>query len=310
MLDSEVATMAGSATISVEIELGWGFHDYADPCDVPELSDDGEKEHEALDWFLSICDDAGVPVTFDIVGHLLLPSCEGNHDGPHPEGWFKRDPGTDADTDPLFYFPEAVEKIRDTEIDHEICTHTFSHVLCDEISNEVLDWEIERAAEVHDDDIVSLVPPRHRKPSYDVLRKNGVGVVRLTVDKEPPANLARRYIWTLTRDHPLDRPTETNGVVETRTSPFMTLTASYLSRGVSSPHPAYRLIPRRLRQRTHERFLLSGLDAASHEDANVHYWTHLYNMANKAQRKPIRRFVETLGNSEGMEKMRMSDLAK
>jgi hypothetical protein len=90
----------------------------------------------------------------------------------------------------------------------------------------------------------------------------------------------------------------------------MTLTASYLSSGVSPPHPAYRVLPQRLRQRTHERFLLSGLDAALREDANVHYWTHLYNMANEAQRKPIRRFVETLGDSDDIEKKRMAELAE
>jgi hypothetical protein len=33
-------------------------------------------------------------------------------------------------------------------------------------------------------------------------------------------------------------------------------------------------------------------------------------MANEAQREPIRRFVETLGNSDGIEKMRMADLAE
>jgi hypothetical protein len=310
LLDGKDATMTGSATISVEIELGWGFHDYADPYDVPELSDDGEKEREALDWFLSVCDDAGVPVTFDVVGHLLLSSCDGDHDGPHPDGWFDRDPGTDAETDPLFYFPEAVEKIRDAEVDHEVCTHTFSHVMCDEVRDEVLDWEFGRVSQLHDDRIVSLVPPRHRKPSYDVLRRNGIEVVRLATDDEPPSNQARRYVWNLTRDHPLDSPTETDGVVETRSSPFMTLTASYLSSGVSSPHPAYRVIPRRLRQRTHERFLLSGLDAASRENSHIHYWTHLYNMSNEAQRKPIRRFVETLGSRERIEKKRMAELAE
>lgn len=303
--------MSGSATISVEIELGWGFHDAADPYSVPELSEDGRAERDALEWFLSVCDEAGVPVSFDVVGHLLLHSCDGAHEGPHPEGWFDRDPGTDPDSDPLFYAPELVERIRDADVDHEICTHTFSHVLLDEVGDDVVDWELNRVEEVHEEAVVSLVPPRHREPSYGVLRDHGIEVVRRAAEGGgPPPGDLRRYLWTLTREHPLDRPREVDGLVETRTSPFMTLTASYLSRGVSRPHPTYRLLPRRVRQRLHEDFLQSGLDAAAREGAHVHYWTHLYNLAHEAQRRPVRKLLESLGRSGNAEVFRMADLGR
>lgn len=300
--------MPGSATISVEIELGWGFHDKADPREVAELSDDGQTEREALEWFLDACDDAGVPVTFNVVGHLLLESCDGRHDGPHGAGWFDRDPGTDAETDPLFYAPEVVELIRDADVDHEICTHTFSHVLLDEVSDAVIDWELTESQELHDENVVSLVPPRHRKPPYDVLREHDIEVIRQPVDETPPSSTVEWFLWALTRDHPLDRPQTFDGVVETRTSSFMTLTATYLSSGVSQPHPAYRVLPRRFRKRIHENFLLSGLDAAIRGDSHIHYWTHLYNMAHDAQRQPLRNLLETMAQKEDAEILRMADL--
>lgn len=302
--------MPSSATISVEIELGWGFHDKADPREVPELTDDGQAERAALQWFLDSCDDARVPVTFNVVGHLLLDSCDGIHEGPHPAGWFDRDPGTDVESDPLFYAPEVVELIRDADVDHEICTHTFSHVLLDEIDDEVIAWELDRVEELHDEDLVSLVPPRHRKPPYDILRDHDIHVVRRAVNETPPSSTVRWFLWALTRDHPLDRPRTVDGIVETRTSSFMTLTASYLSSGVSAPHLAYRVIPERLRTRRHERFLKSGLDAAEGENSHIHYWTHLYNMANHAQRGPIEAFLNSLGSDAAIEAVRMEDLRR
>lgn len=300
--------MPGSATVSVEIELGWGFHDKADPRDVPELSTDGRAERDALEWFLDACDEADVPVTFNVVGHLLLGSCDGQHDGPHRDGWFDRDPGTDAETDPLFYAPEVVEMIRAADVDHEICTHTFSHVLLDEITDDVVDWELDRVQELHDEAIVSLVPPRHRKPPYDVIREHGIEVVRRAVDETPPSSTIGWFLWALTRDHPLDRPQEIDDIVETRTSSFMTLTSPYLSSGVSQPHPAYRVIPRPVRERLHENFLRTGLDAAIREDSHVHYWTHLYNIAHDAQREPVRNLLQKMERTDDVDVLRMADL--
>lgn len=301
--------MTASATISVEIELGWGFHDKTDPYEAPELSSDGRKERAALDWFLDLCDEAGVHVTFDVVGHLLLDSCDGGHDGPHEDEWFDSDPGTDAETDPLFYFPEVTEEIRAADVDHEVCTHTFSHVLCDEVTDEVLDCEIGRARELHDEEVVSLVPPRHREPPRGVLRANDIDVVRLAVDNQPPSNPAARFLWNFTRDHPLHQPEDVGGVVETKTSPFMTLTASHLSRGVSPPHPSFRVVPRRLRQRTHENFLRSGLRAAVERDSHVHYWTHLYNLAHEDQHPPVESLMMSLAQNVNVVPVKMEEMA-
>lgn len=305
--------MPGSATISVEIELGWGFHDKANPLDVPELSNDGQAEREALEWFLDACDDDGVPVTFNVVGHLLLDSCSGNHDGPHPDGWFDRDPGTDAGADPLYYAPDLVDRIRNADVDHEICTHTFSHVLLDEIDDAVVNWELDRVAEVHDEAVVSLVPPRHRKPPYDVLRDHGIEVVRLPVEESIPSGALGRFRWTLDRMHPVVIVTKVDDIVETRTSPMMTLTSTALSKGVAQPHPAYRVLPEHYRKRRHARFLRRGLEQAIETDGHVHYWTHLYNLANDVQRGPVQSFLEDVWRAENHNSvriLRMEDLVE
>lgn len=286
--------MTASATISVEIELGWGFHDKRPPSEVPELSDDGEAERAALRRLLALCDEYEVPITFNVVGHLLLDSCDGTHDGPHPDGWFDRDPGTDAEADPLFYAPEVVDWIRDASVDHEICTHTFSHVLCDEVDPAVVDWELDRAGELHDERVQSLVPPRHRDPPRDVLRTHGIESLRLPVDETPPTGAIGRYRYVLGREHPVGRTELADGIVETRTSPVMTLTSTTLSKGVAAPHPAFRILPERLRARRQRTFLLDGLQRAVDRDEHVHYWTHCYNLAHESQWPPIRALFESL----------------
>jgi len=300
--------MTGTATISVEIELGWGFHDRVNPYETPELSNDGRKEREALEWLLQLCDEARVPVSFDIVGHLLLESCDGTHDGPHENGWFERDPGTDEERDPLYYFPGVVDVINDAEVEHEICTHTFSHILCDQVSDEVLAWELQRSRELHDENFISLVPPRHRKPTMAALRENDINVVRIANEEQIPSNLVTRYVWNYMRDHPLHTPEMVDGVIQTKTSPFMTLTASHLSRGVSEPHPSFQIVPCQLRQKSHKRFLISAMEAAVSKQSHVHYWTHLYNLAHEAQRRPVQSFLKNLGDSSVMNAKRMSDL--
>jgi len=74
--------MGGKITLSVEIELGWGHHDKPDGN--PALSEDREVETKALRRLLAVCDEHRIPITFDIVGHLLHESCDGIHDAPIP----------------------------------------------------------------------------------------------------------------------------------------------------------------------------------------------------------------------------------
>jgi len=132
--------MTGKITLSIEIELAWGHHDQQTNHSL--LSNRRKIETETLKRLLACCDEYQIPITFDIVGHLLETSCEGTHDGPHETGWFGADPGTDVDSDPLFYAPDLVRMIRTAKVDHEICTHSYSHVLGDTADPAVIEWEL------------------------------------------------------------------------------------------------------------------------------------------------------------------------
>jgi peptidoglycan/xylan/chitin deacetylase (PgdA/CDA1 family) len=284
----------GTLTLSIEVELGWGFHDM-DGGD-QYFSPRRERETEYLDRLLALCDELQIPITFDVVGHLLLSDCNRSHGDGYPDGWFDADPGTNRDEDPLFYAPDLVEMIEEADVDHEICTHTFSHVLCDEVSDDVLRQELQHAEELHKRAGVgkprSFVPPRHRPVSNGLLREHGIETIRVAdFDEQHPENPIGEYVSKFTSIAPVSEPRVVDGVIETYCSPHPTLSASFLPTGQAPAHPAYRVIPSAVRQRIHERNLKESLRRAIEHSSFVHHWTHLHNMANEEQWDTIKSFL-------------------
>lgn len=304
--------MVGTVTISVEVELGWGYHDIESQERYKSFSDRRTRETETLDRFLDRLDEFDLPISFDVVGHLFLDNCSGNHDGPYSESWFDEDPGTDRDTDPLFYAPDLVDAIDSAETDHEICTHTFSHVLCDEISDATLRTELECSRELHKkhlgDEPRSLVTPRHRDVSRSVLRECDIDVIRVPVEDLPEGRLSRLYHY-LFGQHPVVNPTRKDGIVETYTSTAMSLTAYHLPRGQRQPHPAFRVIPKRLRQRLHRRYLDDALQRAIEQDSHIHLWTHLHDLANESQWPTVSTFLKSLSDAASGGDVRIAAMA-
>lgn len=282
--------MTGVVTLSVEIELGWGYHDLDHDG---RVSEDREQEDVALDRLLDRCDELDVPFTFDVVGHLFQDRRPA-YDSPHPDGWFD---GVPDGPDPAFYAPDMIERLKRTDVDHELCTHTYSHTLCSQVDSDVVAWDLQRAADVHraagEPAPVSLVPPRHSPPPRDVLHDAGIEIVRTVgYDREPGrVHKLRRLLF---EPPPPKAPRLVDGVVETYCAPFTTLTASSLASGSEPPLAAFRSVPRRLRQRLHERYLTRAVETAAEQDSYTHLWCHLHDMANDSQWPPIRAFLGTL----------------
>lgn len=291
--------MAGTATISIEIELGWGLIRYGK---FHKLSEDRRAETRYLSRLLDLCDEYDVPITFDVVGHLFYEECDGSHGGPHDDDWWDIDPGTSVAADPEFYAPDLIADIRSRETDHEICTHTFSHIECDEVDPEVVRWELERANRVHTDHGVgpsdSIVPPRHSAPPSTVLEEAGIRVKRVPFSRAegegPPATSGGKLFEILFGTHPTIEPRLEAGILETYSPGYTTFAAPYLQTGTAPPHSVYRAIPLAVRRRLHEWNLRRGVDAAVASDSSVHYWCHLYDFSNAQQWPQIDSFVRYL----------------
>lgn len=295
--------MVGKITISVEIELAWGGHDLDEYEGFQKsISKNAQKERYFLKKLLQLCSDNGIPLTFDIVGHLFLEECSGNHLGPHPEGWFDNDPGTDYKNDPQFYAPDIVDMIRKEPIDHEICTHTFSHIPCGEVSSNVVAWELEKVTELHksnlDQDVSSLVPPRHSPPPENILTDQGIEIIREPWEGTNSSGRLEYLYNELFGNHPIRAPKIENGIVKSYSTPSGSLNVRYLPLGQSSPNRVFQFIPLRIRKKLHKRYLINSVDAAIAQDSYVHLWTHLNDISNKHQMKSIEDLIKFLSDKK------------
>lgn len=305
--------MTGVVTLSIEVELGWGMHDRGR---YGHLSHRGEEERAFLSRLLDACDAFDVPVSFDVVGHLLLSSCPGTHEGPYPSGWFAADPGTDAERDPLFYAPDAIREIERRRTDHELCTHSFSHVVCDRVDAAVVDRDLELAQACHREHLGApartLVPPRHGPPPRESLDRAGIEVVRLAKSPSSPTPV-HRFKHLLLGPHPDLSPRLVDGVVETYGTDYMSLTASSLPFGQESTHPAFRPLPVSLRQRLHTRYLSRQTERVAETGGYLHLWSHLWDLSNEYQWGAVRPYLRRLGRlrDEGrVEVLPMVDLGR
>lgn len=137
----------GAFCISADFELSWAWM-YANPLPHYNM---GKLGRENFLYLLNTLDIYPIPITWATVGHLFLESCEKKKCLAHPDmhrpdnyyenkywvwkhgDWYQHDPCSNVETDPTWYAPDLIQKILESNIDHEIATHTFSHI---DFSNE------------------------------------------------------------------------------------------------------------------------------------------------------------------------------
>ena len=305
--------MSATVTFSIEVELGWGVIQYGN-LDV--LSQGREAETEALERLLDLCDELGIPMTFNVVGHLLRDSPLATYDGSHENEWFDDIPKTGPENAPEFYAPSLVERIQESSVNHEICTHTFTHVECANVTNETLRWEFDKMLETHEDfgldRPVSLVPPRHSPPPRDILKEYGIEIVRSSRRRHPELREASNRVQLareiLTGDQPIKQTRMVDDVIETYCASFPSLTAPFLQSGQRKPHPVFRVIPKIVRRRLHRHNLNQSLTAAIERDSNIHIWTHLWETANGVQWPLIRSFLRRVSESRTKKQVQIKNM--
>lgn len=282
--------MVGVITLSLELELGWGMHDMGE---FDHLSEDRSAETRTLRRLLDVTERFDIPITFAIVGHLFHESCDGSHTGPYPDYWWTEDPGTNREENPLFYAQDLVSDIDTSTVDHEIASHTYSHILAEEASSQMLESELQRVHEVHDDfglsEPTSIVMPRHQEPDYSILADYGIETIRRPVRDygSSISNPISKAWWLWSRSHPKSTIRQKEGILETTVTPHPSLTATTLPEGQSPPHTIFSAIPKHLRKQRHRRYLKNAIDIAVNEQTHVHLWTHLFNLSNDDQWSPV-----------------------
>lgn len=266
----------GAVVVSLDFELAWGAHGLDVTHDL-----DGDRQREIVSRLLDVFDEFEAPATWATVGHLMLDACDGVHaDMPRPSGalgerWYDADPESTADDASLFYAPDLVEAIFSADVDHELGTHTFSHLPCESADADALERELDRCRSLTDEfgsELHSLVFPLNEVAHLDTVSDAGIRVFR-DVGRESVlrhdrlAGRYRKYGRFLTR-RPI-APVEPETVVDGlwRLPASMYLPYDPLSPAVNDLFPTH---PRVVRA-------VKSIRAAKRDGEIFHLWAHPRN---------------------------------
>lgn len=183
--------------ISADFEMAWAWRYSKRVKDAVEM---GRTERNNFPIILENLNSRNIPITWATVGHLFLDHCErknekAHSDLPRPDyfeneywefkegDWYDSDPCTDYKKNPEFYAPDLIEKILNSNVNHEIACHSFSH--CDfseENSNEkLIEAELNICIDLMKSfgiEPVSFIFPGNRYGNFDIIKQAGFKVIR------------------------------------------------------------------------------------------------------------------------------------
>lgn len=271
----------GTVVLSIDAELGWGFHDYPAPERPTERIARSRWGWERLAETLEEYD---IPATWAVVGHLFEQECAGAHVGhPSPSGWFAHERGDDAMDEQYRFAPDLLADLVESELDHDIGSQTYSHVDFDaDYATETLarsecDRAIE-AAEAAGVSLDSFVFPGNRVAHREILVESGFRCYRgpqpeRVADGSYSASLRKLAQAIVVRDPP--------PLVEPNIDEFglVNIPASLYLFGFKGP--ARRILAATVGDPVLKRAKL-GVDAAAAGDGICHLWLHPNNLTTEA----------------------------
>lgn len=276
-----VVCVVGSVVISLDAELGWGFHDLEDPpIDRVESGRRGWKR------MLSMLEHYDVPATWAVVGHLMLESCDGDHAAhPAPPGWFERERTSWRDRPDLRFGTDLVDGVIDADVDHELASHSFSHVLFGEPSTtrELATAEFERSQEIAADwghSLESFVYPRNDVGHRDALAESGFRAYR---GRSPTPDGVRGLVDSRVRNRTLlvHPALDEHGLVNVPASIFLF--------GFEGPA---RTVAESVWEDPMVVQARRGIDEAAAGDGVFHVWLHPNNLTTERDDERMRTIVE------------------
>jgi len=269
----------GSIVLSLDAELAWGFHD------LPELPTARVTEaRESWQTLVELFEQYDVPATWTVVGSLFLDELDGE-EGTHPAGeaWFERVPDGEPGPESVWFSQELIEAVIESPVDHEIGSHSFSHIEFGETTAEIAQAELEfshDAASTHGIDLESFVFPRNNVGHRRVLAENGFTCYRGTAPERwyegtryEPAGKAATFLLGLSPPPIVTPQQDEFGLVNIPASLFL------FEFGRAPPplstDPVVRQVAR-------------GLEALRAEpDGVLHLWLHPNNLTTAGDRSRL-----------------------
>ncbi|WP_049923633.1 polysaccharide deacetylase family protein [Halopiger djelfimassiliensis] len=273
----------GSVVLSVDAELGWGFHDFETPP--IERVESGRRGWPVL---LELCSEYDVPATWAVVGHLMLESCDGDHaTHPAPPGWFERERGEWRHRPDLRFGPDLVDALLSSDVDHEFASHSFSHVLFGrpETDRQLATAELERSLEIASDwgqTVDSFVYPRNDVGHRDVLVDYGISAYR---GRSPTSDGVRGLFDSAVRDRSMlvEPVVDEYGLVNVPASMFLF--------GFEGPA---RTVAESIWEDPMVVQARRGIDEAARTDGLFHMWLHPNNLTHERDDRRMRAILAYL----------------
>ena len=207
----------GGMILSADFELAWAFR-YSKEFEHPYDSS-LKKAHQARKNFpelIKLFEKYHTPITWATVGHLFLRECsEKAHDWMnrlpyfnnrcwlYDRGdWYDHDPHTDWKQDPEWYAPDLIEIILNSGVNHELGSHTFSHVdfSYQNCPPEVAEDEISASVDAmnaYGVRPISICFPSGTWGNVEVLKKNGFVIYRKKLKDDVVAYPYRDHLGLL-----------------------------------------------------------------------------------------------------------------
>lgn len=294
----------GSVVISIDAELGWGFHDLSDPP-----TDRIEAARSGWQTLLDIFEIHDVPATWAVVGHLMLEDCDGIHaDHPSVDGWFDRERADWRERPELRFGTDLVGRVLAAESGHEVGCHTFSHVLFDDprVTRRIASAELRAAidaARPFDVEYDSFVFPRNAVGYRELLAEFGFACYR-SRGAAPSGRIRRSADKFLAAADPgrvdLVEPTvDEYGLVDIPPSLYL-----------FGFEGAARTVAESLVGDPIVRQARRGIDRASREDGVFHVWLHPNNLRTERDARRMRAIVEHAAARRDETDLRLETMAE
>lgn len=274
----------GSVVISLDAELGWGFH-HEQPLPAARIRD----ARSAWTDLLGLFDEYEIPATWAVVGHLLLEDCAGGHTN-HPAGsQCCVDAPAAITRDDAWFANGLVDQVANADADHELASHGFSHVhfAHERMNRSMAKSECAAAAET--------LAPYATEPRSFVFPVNEVGYRELLAEHgfacyrgPAPAQLGPvEKVWNGLRIRnapPIVRPTvDEYGLVNVPASLYLFCFQGVVRRIIEGIHDDP--IVEAVRQ---------GVEALRETDGVLHLWLHPHNVVDEHDRERMKRVLATV----------------
>ncbi len=166
--------MTGSVVFSVDAELAWGVHDLHPLSDeqVQRCQQARTRWRQLLDLF----EMSETPATWAIVGHLLTDDWRYGTSHPLYPEWFEVAYDGFENDSSQWLGRDLIDAVALASVEHEIASHSFSHVIFPEIDAAVAAAECRLARTVGNQygfECTSFVFPRNKIAHRDVLAECG-----------------------------------------------------------------------------------------------------------------------------------------